>query len=262
MASLSSPLVSQQPVKPEIVLATTTSVRDAGLLDHLLEPFEQETGYRVKVIAVGSGQAMELGRRGEADILIVHDPAGEDAFMQAGYGADRVPLMRNRFVVVGPQSDPAGVAGLDILTALERIAAVGATFVSRADRSGTHTKERQLWELSGAQPERAWYRESGQSMSATLQVASELQAYTLTDIGTLLGHKGHLDLAIFVTGDPLLDNPYHILLPSSERFPWLNAEGARRMVDYLQDPATQRRITAYGRDRYGQSLFEGVVLDP
>jgi tungstate transport system substrate-binding protein len=254
-------VAAQQPDDVEIVLATTTSVRDAGLLDDILPPFERETGHRVKVIAVGSGQAMELGRRGEADILIVHDPGGEEAFMRQGYGEERIPLMRNRFVIVGPRDDPAGIRDADPLTALQRIAASHATFVSRADHSGTHTKELRLWTMANRLPAPEWYRESGQSMGATLQIASELQAYTLTDVGTLLGHKGRLDLVILVAGDPLLDNPYHILLPSHSRFPRLNAAGARRMADYLRDPATQARITAFGRVEHGQSLFEGLPLD-
>jgi tungstate transport system substrate-binding protein len=255
------PLAAQRPAEVEIVLATTTSVRDAGLLDHLLAPFERETGHRLKVIAVGSGQALALGRRGEADILIVHDPAGEEVFMREGYGEERVALMRNRFVLVGPNADPAGIRGMDALEALDRIATRGSGFVSRADRSGTHTRERWLWSLAGHAPDRAWYRESGQSMSATLQIASEFQAYTLTDLGTLLGHKGRLELDILVTGDSLLDNRYHVLLPNRGRFPWLNVDGARRLARYLRDPATQARITAYGRDAHGESLFEGVSLD-
>lgn len=262
LASLPPSLPAQVSTETEIVLATTTSVRDAGLLDYLLPEFEAHTGHRVKVIAVGSGQAMELGRRGEADILIVHDSAGEAGFMREGFGEERIALMRNRFVLVGPADDPAGIRGADVLTALRRIADTGAVFVSRADRSGTHAREERLWEAAGRRPMRAWYRESGQSMSATLQIAAELQAYTLSDIGTFLSHKGRPALAVFVERDPLLDNPYHILLPSRERFPWLNAGGARRLAAYLRDPATQARISAFGRDRYGQSLFEGVPLDP
>jgi tungstate transport system substrate-binding protein len=243
-------------------LATTTSVRDAGLLEAILPTFERETGLRVKVIAVGSGQAMELGRRGEADILIVHDAEGELEFMRAGHGEARRALMRNRFVLVGSPEDPANARGLDVLAALRRIAEHGSTFVSRADRSGTHTRERRLWSLAGVEPEPTWYRESGQSMSATLQIASELRAYTLADIGTVLAHRGPVELEVLVSGDTLLVNPYHILLPSYARFAWLNAEGGRQLARYLRDPATQARITAYGRDRYGEPLFEGTAAEP
>lgn len=262
LLSLPPALTAQVPAEVEVVLATTTSVRDAGLLDYLLPEFEARTGHRVKVVAVGSGQAMELGRRGEADILIVHDSAGEAQFMREGYGDARIALMRNRFVLVGPEADPARARGTDIGTAFRRIADAGAVFVSRADRSGTHTREMRLWASAERRPERAWYRESGQSMSATLQIASELQAYTLSDIGTLLGHKGPVDLAVLVEQDPLLDNPYHVLLPNRERFPWLNADGAARLAAYLRDPATQGRISAFGLDRYGQALFEGVPSEP
>lgn len=242
----------------QVVLATTTSVRDAGLLDVLLPPFEGRTGMRVKVIAVGSGQAMELGRRGEADILIVHDPSGEQAFMAAGFGVERLPLMRNSFVLVGPQADPAGTRGHSPVDAMRAIAHSGAPFVSRADRSGTNVKESRLWTLAGVVPGRAWYRESGQGMSATLQIASELQAYTLTDIGTFLSHRSPLDLTILVEGDSLLVNPYHMLLPDPGRFPWVNAEGARLLADYLLEPVTQNAIDSFGRAEFGRGLFEGV----
>ncbi len=176
----------------EIVLATTTSVRDTGLLDALLRRFRESSEYRVKVIAVGSGQAMELGRRGEADILILHDPDGERQFVRRGYGAGRDPLMHNEFVIVGPPDDPAGLRGLSPVAAVRSVAmacrgvapAPTCLFVSRADRSGTHTKEQALWRRAAITPDRLWYRESGQGMSATLQVANELRAYELNDNGT------------------------------------------------------------------------------
>jgi tungstate transport system substrate-binding protein len=242
----------------QVVLATTTSVRDAGLLDVLLPPFEERTGIRVKVIAVGSGQAMELGRRGEADILIVHDPVGEQSFMATGFGVERRPLMRNSFVLVGPQADPAGARGHSAVDAMRAIAHSGALFVSRADRSGTNVKESRLWALAGVVPGRASYRESGQGMSATLQIASELQAYTLTDIGTFLSHKSPLGLAVLVEGDSMLVNPYHILLPNPGRVPWINAEGGRLLADYLLEPVTQNAIDSFGRAEFGRSLFEEI----
>jgi tungstate transport system substrate-binding protein len=246
--------VSAQASRPgEVVLATTTSVRDAGLLDVLLPPFEQRTGLRVKVVAVGSGQAMELGKRGEADLLIVHDPAGEAAFMAAGFGVERLALMRNRFVLVGPPADPAGIRGLTVAEAMRAVARAGSLFVSRADRSGTNVKEALLWALAGVVPVRPWYRESGQGMSATLQIASELGAYTLTDVGTLRNHKSPLTLAILVDGDTLLANPYHILRPDPARFPWINVRGSRLLATYLRDPATQDAI-----DAFGEGVFEGI----
>jgi len=249
---------AQETQDPEVVLATTTSVRDAGLLAALLPPFERRTGLKVKVIAVGSGQAMELGKRGEADILIVHDPAGEESFMAAGFGTERLALMRNRFVIVGPPADPARIRGRGAVDAMRAIAASRAPFVSRADLSGTNVKEDRLWELAGVGPGRRWYREAGQGMSATLQIASELGAYTLTDIGTYLSHKSPLDLAILVEGDSVLANPYHILLPDPARFPWINAAGARRLADYLLEPATQQAIDDFRRREFGRALFEGV----
>jgi tungstate transport system substrate-binding protein len=246
---------AQTPLDPEIVLATTTSVRDAGLLDALLPPFERATGHRIKLIAVGSGQAMALGRLGEADLLIVHAPEQELEFVRQGFAVARRPLMHNEFVLVGPAPDPADVRGLPTLDALRAVARAGARFVSRADRSGTHVKERRLWRLAGVEPDGRWYRESGQGMSATLQIANQIQAYTLTDIGTFLTHRYPLDLEILVEGDSLLANPYHVLLVNADRFPWLNGAGARRLTDYLLSAHTQARIAAFGIGSLGRPLF-------
>jgi tungstate transport system substrate-binding protein len=248
-----APLVAQS---SEVVLATTTSVRDAGLLQAILPVFEREAGLRVKVIAVGSGQAMELGRRGEADILILHDPRGEQAFMAEGLGIRRAPLMHNEFVVVGPPQDPAGIGALPTATqALRSIARARARFLSRGDRSGTHVKESALWEAVGVQPEGTWHLESGQGMGATLQIANELNAYTLTDLGTFLAHKSPLDMRILVDGDPILHNPYHLVLPHPERFPWINQAGAQALLDHLVSPETQSAIQRFGREQFGRSLF-------
>jgi tungstate transport system substrate-binding protein len=246
---------AQAPADAEIVLATTTSVRDAGLLQEIIPDFEEQAGYQVKVIAVGSGQAMALGRQGEADILLVHDPEGELAFVHDGFGVDRAPLMHNEFVIIGPADDPAAVRGLSSIAAFRALAGTGHRFVSRADRSGTYSKETQLWALAGVMPSRPWYRESGQGMSATLQIANELGAYALTDIATLLSHKYPLELDILVEGDSALFNPYHLLLPNDVRFPWLNAEGARTLWTYLLSEPIQREIGAYGMGRFGRSLF-------
>ncbi|GIW52825.1 MAG: tungsten ABC transporter substrate-binding protein [Gemmatimonadales bacterium] len=244
----------------DLVLATTTSVRDAGLLDALLPPFERESGRRVKVVAVGSGQAMELGRRGEADIFILHDPRGEEAFVREGYGVERAPLMYNEFVLAGPPSDPAGVRSLsNAAKALVAIASAGAQFVSRGDRSGTHIKELELWRRAGIEPRGSWYLESGQGMGATLQIANELQAYVLTDIGTFLAHRYPLDLEILVSGDTALFNPYHVVLANPERFPWVDFEGARALREYLLSERAQRAIGAFGRDRFGRSLFNPAL---
>jgi tungstate transport system substrate-binding protein len=239
----------------DVILATTTSVRDAGLLDTLLPPFERSSGYRVKVVAVGSGQAMELGRRGEADLLILHDPAGEARFVAAGFGIDRRPLMHNEFVLVGPAGDPAAVRGLDVLTAFQRIAAAGAPFVSRGDRSGTHVKELALWDSAGSTPDGRRYRESGQGMGATLVIASEFAAYTLTDVATLLAHRLPPDLEILVQGDSVLGNPYHVIRANPARFPRVNAAGAAALAAYLLSPETQRMIGEFRRAELGRAVF-------
>ncbi len=248
---LASPAVAQRDVR----LATTTSVRDAGLLEVLLPAFERRTGYRVQVIAVGSGQAMELGRRGEADLLILHDPAGERRFLADGSGIDRRPLMQNAFVLVGPPSDPAGAGGRSMLEACRALAAHGALFVSRGDRSGTHVKELALWEAAGVRPAPRSYRETGQGMGATLVIADQLRAYTLTDIGTFLAHKAPLELRILVEGDSVLANPYHVMRANPTRFPHLNATGAERLMDYLLSAETQRAIGEFRRAELGRSIF-------
>ncbi len=243
----------------DLILATTTSVRDAGLLEYLLPRFERESRRAVKVIAVGSGQAMELGRRGEADILIVHDPQAEVGFMAQGYGSGRFPLAHNEFAIVGPRGDPAGIRGItSAVAAFQAIAMAKTTFVSRGDRSGTQAKELLLWRLAGVTPSAktdAWYLESGQGMGATLQIASELTAYTLTDIGTYLTHASPLELTLLVEGDTLLRNPYHIILIDPRRFSWVDAAGAARLKDYLLSPETQAAIAAYRREQFGRSIF-------
>jgi tungstate transport system substrate-binding protein len=244
------------PEDPQIVLATTTSVRDAGVLDLLLPPFEKTLGYRVKVIAVGSGQALEIGRRGDADLLITHDADAEVAFMQDGFGAARAPLMRNEFVVVGPTRDGAGVRGRSAVDAIRTIHASRSRFVTRADRSGTHSREKRLWDAAGVVPGGDWYLESGQGMSASLQIADQLQAYALTDIGTFVSHKYRLDLDVLVEGDSVLANPYHIVLVNPARFPWVNYAGARTLSAYLRGGAAQRAIAEFGRRQYGRPLFE------
>ncbi len=252
LVAAAGPLAAQS---KDILLATTTSVRDAGLLDAILPAFERTSGYRVKVIAVGSGQAMELGRRGEADILILHDPAGEARFMAEGDGVGREPLAHNEFVLVGPREDPAGARGPDAVRAMRAIAATGATFISRGDRSGTHVKELALWQAAGVTPERRWYRDTGQGMGATLVVADQLRGYTLTDVATYLSHKGLGDLVILVEGDTLLRNFYHVVRANPERFARVNAAGAQALEDYLLSPETMRAIGEFGRSRFGRSLF-------
>lgn len=244
------------PDDPEIVLATTTSVRDAGVLDLLLPPFERTLGYRVKVIAVGSGHALEIARRGEADLLIAHDVEGETAFVQEGFGVARAPLMRNEFVIVGPTRDGARIRGRSAGEAFVAIHASQSRFVTRADRSGTHSRELRLWEQAGLVPGGEWYLESGQGMSATLQIADQLQAYALTDIGTFVSHRAPLELEVLVEGDTVLANPYHVVLVNPARFRWVNYVGARTLSAYLRGQVAQRAIAEFGRRQYGRPLFE------
>lgn len=239
----------------EVILATTTSVRDAGLLDTLLPPFERSRGITVRVVAVGSGQAMEMARRGEADIVILHDPPNELVFMRDGYGVDRRALMQNEFVLVGPPDDPAEARGRDVTEAFGRIASRQARFASRGDRSGTHAREMRIWENVGQRPEGDWYIETGQGMGATLVIADQLAAYTLTDIGTWLANRAPFSLAVLVEGDPMLVNPYHVIRVNPDRFVRLNVDGARALQDYLTSEQARAIIGSFGVARFGRPLF-------
>ncbi len=244
----------------EILLATTTSTRDAGLLDSLLPLFERETGYQVKVIAVGSGQALALGRRGDADVVLSHAPDAERALADSGYLLRRRLVMHNDFLVVGPAADPAGLRGLtDAVAAMRRVAAAKALFVSRGDRSGTNLLKLKLWQLAGIEPpaagEGGWYVDAGQGMAATLQMADEKRAYTITDRATYLAWRDRVQLVPLAEGDPVLYNVYHVMEVNSRNAPRVNAQGARALADWFVAPATQHLIGAFGMSRFGQSLF-------
>jgi len=242
----------------DIILATTTSTRDAGLLDSLLPVFERRTGYHVKVIAVGSGQALEMGRRGDADVVLSHAPEAERTLTDSGYFVRRRLVMHNAFLIVGPPADPAGVRGLsDAVTAFGRIAGHRALFVSRGDRSGTHQKELTLWRTAHISPPRtgAWYIEGGQGMGATLQLASEKGAYTLTDEATYLTWRDKITLAPMVEGDSLLYNVYHVLELNPKNAPRINARGGQALADFFVAEQTQRLIGQFGKARFGRSLF-------
>jgi tungstate transport system substrate-binding protein len=244
----------------EILLATTTSTRDAGLLDSLLPLFERETGYQVKVIAVGSGQALALGRRGDADVVLSHAPEAERTIADSGYLLRRRLVMHNDFLVVGPAADPAGLRGLtDAVAAMRRVAAARALFVSRGDRSGTNLLELKLWQLAGielpAAGEGGWYVDAGQGMAATLQMADEKRAYTITDRATYLAWRDRVQLVPLAEGDPVLYNVYHVMEVNPRNAPRVNARGARLLADWFVAPATQRLIGAFGTSRFGQSLF-------
>ena len=240
-----------------LILATTTSTQDSGLLDVLIPLFEEQTGYRVKVVAVGTGAALQMARDGNADALLVHAPSAEKEFMEAGWGKDRFLVMHNDFVIVGPGADPARIRGSPMaVEAFRRIAAAGATFVSRGDGSGTHQLECELWAKAGIEPKRkAWYLESGQGMGATLTIASEKNAYTLTDRGTYLAYRTNLQLEILVEGDPTLLNVYHVITVNPEKWPKVNYEGALAFARFLIDPATQEIIGRFGVEKFGQPLF-------
>ncbi|MFV1959055.1 MAG: substrate-binding domain-containing protein [Planctomycetota bacterium] len=238
-------------------LATTTSTRDSGLLDWLLPPFEAATGIEVQVVAVGTGQALALGRRGDADLLLVHARRREDAFLAAGDGLERRDVMWNDFVLVGPRDDPAGIRGLgDGARALARIGAHRAVFISRGDDSGTHTRERALWKKAGGRPAWDGYLEAGQGMGACLTIADEKQAYTLTDRGTWLARRSLSDLVVLVEGHPALRNPYGTILVDPRRHPGVHAEAARKLFEYLTSREGQERIGAYRVD--GVALFHPV----
>lgn len=242
-------------VRP-ITLATTTSMQDSGLLDVLLPKFHEATGIEVKVVAVGSGQAMELGRRGDADVLIVHSPEAEEKFMGDGYGEKRLPLMYNDFVLVGPAEDPAKIRGTaNAVEALRKIAGASATFVSRGDKSGTHAKEHTLWKQADLDPQGNWYLKAGSGMAETLRIATEKSGYTLTDRATFLAQREHVKLEILVEGDESLLNHYSVIQISRSKFPDLNHAGVERFVAFLGSESARETIENFGRDKFGQPLF-------
>ncbi len=239
-----------------MILATTTSTQDSGLLDVLVPAFEAATGYVVKTVAVGSGQAITMGQEGNADVLLVHSPKAEKAFVDAGWGVERRLVMHNYFLVVGPASDPAGIKGMTSASdALKKIAAAKATFVSRGDKSGTETKEKALWATAGITPEGSWYLQSGQGMGATLQIASEKGGYTLTDDATFLANSSKYQLESLVSGDPTLLNIYHVIAVSPAKWPKVNGAGATAFADYLTSAEGQALIAAFGTETYGKALF-------
>ena len=248
---------AQTPTPPQtITLATTTSTRDSGLLDALLPRFQEQTGIEVKVVAVGSGQSLALGRRGDADVLLTHAPDAEQQFMDEGYGELRLRVMYNDFVLVGPPADPAEVAAeTAIVESLGKIANSESPFISRGDESGTHMKEKSIWQNAEIEPSGDWYIEAGAGMAAALRMAGEKQAYTLSDRGTFLALKDSLDLQILGEGDTLLFNPYTVMVVSSQKHPHVGQQAARQFADFLTSPDAQDAISRFGVDKYGQPLF-------
>lgn len=240
----------------EIILATTTSVSDTGLLDALQAAFESRHPYTLTIAAVGTGQALELGRRGEADLLLTHAPEAEKPLVTDGTVLRRRLVMHNDFILAGPPADPAGIRGVALTTeALVRIAGRGAPFVSRGDDSGTHRMERSLWQATGVSTAAPWYEETGSGMAETLRIASSKGGYTLTDRGTYLALRGELQLEVLVEGDPVLLNPYHVLEIDPDTFPGINAQGARAFADFLLSDQAQEIIREYGAGRMGGPLY-------
>jgi tungstate transport system substrate-binding protein len=244
------------PKNPDLILATTTSTQDSGLLDDLIPVFEKDTGYKVKVVAVGSGAALQMGQDGNADVLLVHSPAAEKTYMDGGFGKERLIVMHNDFVIVGPAADPAGIQGTaTAVEAFAKIASAQAPFISRGDQSGTNAMELNLWKKGSITPEGDWYVESGQGMGATLQIASEKAAYTLTDRATFLANRSTLSLEILVEGDNALLNVYHVITVNPEKWPKINQNGAKAFADFMVSKKVQDLIAKFGVEKFGQPLF-------
>ena len=245
------------PKQKNIILATTTSTQDSGLLDVLIPIFEKQTGYFVKTIAVGSGQAMKMGEKGEADVMLVHSPDAEKKFIADGFGVNRQLIMHNDFIIVGPGTDPAKVKGVkSSAEAMKMIAKAENLFLSRGDNSGTHAKEKTLWKKAEITPAgQKWYQETGLGMGQTLNVAAEKKGYTLADRGTYLALKKNLGLDILVEGDAALLNIYHVIEVNSAKWPKANADGAKAFAAFMVSKTTQDIIKTFGVDKYGSPLF-------
>ncbi len=254
-ALLVLPACSSQPTNVNVILATTTSVQDTGLLDVLMPLFEQKTGYKIKTVAVGSGAALAMGEKGEADAILVHSPAAEQKLVDAGVVTNYKLLMHNDFVIVGPAKDPVAMKGMKSPPeALKKVAAAGAVFVSRNDESGTHTKEKQLWATANVTPGGQWYIKAGAGMAQTLMIASEKIAYTLTDRATYLAQKKNISLEIFVEGDASLLNIYHVMQVNPQKFSKVNSAGGKAFVEFMLSSDTQKKIGEF-KDKNGQLLF-------
>ena len=240
-----------------IILATTTSTQDSGLLDVLLPVFEKKTGYFVKTIAVGSGQAMAMGQKCEADVLLVHSPAAEKKFVAEGYGINRRLIMHNDYIIVGPSEDPVKIRGMKASQeSFRKIASAKTLFVSRGDNSGTHSKEREIWKTAGISAEREkWYQQTGLGMGQTLNVAAEKKGYTLADRGTYLALKKNLGLDILVEGDAVLLNIYHVIEVNPAKWPKVNVPGGKAFADFMVSNETQGIIKTFGVDKFGSPLF-------
>jgi tungstate transport system substrate-binding protein len=243
-----------------VIVSTTTSTQDSGLLDVLVPMFERTSGYSVKTISVGTGQALALAARGEADVTLAHAPSLEKKYVAEGKMTNRRLVMYNDFVIIGPEDDPAKIKGeRSVVAALKKIAAAGSRFVSRGDKSGTHTLELSLWKQAGVTPAVPWYIESGQGMGATLGIADDRKAYTLTDRGTLLAFSKRVRLVTVVEGDRLLLNIYSVMEVNPANGPRVNAAGGKAFADFMLAPETQAVIKTFGVDKFGQPLFVPIA---
>ena len=243
-----------------VILSTTTSTQDSGLLDVLVPLFEQKTGYTVKTIAVGTGQALALAARGEADVVLAHAPSLEKKYVADGRMLDRRLVMYNDFVIIGPADDPAKIKGMKkAADAMKAIASTGSRFVSRGDNSGTHVLEKSLWKLAGVEPQGAWYLEAGQGMGATLGIADDRKAYTLTDRGTYLAFQKRVRLPILVEGDKPLLNIYSVMRVNPSNGPRINSAGGAAFAEFVLSPETQAVVKTFGVEKYGQPLFVPVA---
>ena len=256
-AAEDAPAVEADEGERQFILATTTSTENSGLLTAILPDFTEKTGITAEVVAVGTGQALSLGESGDADVLLVHARAREDAFMEAGHGSRREDVMYNDFVILGPPQDPAGIAGMqDAAAAFAAVAATQAPFVSRGDDSGTHTKEKAIWESAGIEPAGDWYISAGQGMGAVLTMADEEQAYTLSDRATYLARTlAGTELEILVEGDPVLFNPYGVIAVNPAKGDHIKADEATQFIDWLISLPTQKLIAEFGIEEFGDPLF-------
>jgi tungstate transport system substrate-binding protein len=250
-----TPTAAAKAETQKLLLATTTSTADTGLLTYLLPDFEAKYNAKVEVVAVGSGQAMEIGKKGDADVLLVHARAQEDQFVAEGYGVNRQDVMYNDFIILGPVADPAGIRGMkDAAAAFAKIAAAKAPFASRGDKSGTNTKELDIWKKANITPEGGWYLSLGQGMGETLTVSNEKGAYTLSDRGTYLSRMDKLELEVLVEGDKTLANPYGVIAVNPAKWPKVNAELATKFIEWLTSVETQEKIAAF-KHASGKPLF-------
>jgi len=255
--------IGAQAQRAPIILSTTTSTQDSGLLDVLVPMFERQSGYTVKTVAVGTGQALALAARGEADVVLAHAPAVEKKYVADGKMLNRRLVMYNDFVIIGPESDPAGIKGMtSAAQAVKAIAQAGARFVSRGDNSGTHILEKSLWKSAGVEPSAPWYIESGQGMGATLNLADDRNAYTLTDRGTYLAYQKRLRLPILVQGDRPLLNIYSVMEVNPANGPRVNIAGGKAFADFMVAPETQSVIKGFGIEKFGQALFVPIAGMP